>query len=53
MAANADESPVNRDLVKSKPEGSAIRSDSKKAKTKEKSSVEANVNSDASNNIER
>ena len=41
------------DLVNSKPEESAIRSDSKRANTKKKSNTETNVNSDGSNNIER
>ena len=53
IAVNADEPPVNGDLVNSKPEESAIRSDSKKANTKEKSNTETNVNSNASDNIER
>ena len=53
IAVNADEPPVNGDLVNSKPEESAIRSDSKKTNTKEKSNTETNVNSNASNNIER
>ena len=39
VAVNADEPPVNGDLVNSKPEESAIRSDSKKGNTKEKSST--------------
>ena len=52
-AVNADEPPVNGDLVNSKPEESAIRSDSKKTNTKEKSDTETNLNSNASNNIER
>ena len=52
IAVNADEPPVNGDLVNSKPEESAIRSDSKKTNTKEKSNTETNVNSNASNNIE-
>ena len=53
IAVNADELPVNGDLVNSKPEESAIRSDSKKTNTKEKPNTETNVNSNASNNIER
>ena len=53
IAVNADEPPVNGDLVNSKPEESAIRSDSKKTNTKEKPNTETNVNSNASNNIER
>ena len=53
IAVNADEPPVNGDLVNSKPEESPIRSDSKKTNTKEKSSTETNVNSNASNYIER
>ena len=53
IAVNADEPPVNGDLVNSKPEESPIRSDSKKTNTKEKSSTETNVNSNASNDIER
>ena len=52
IAVNADETPVNGNLVNSKPEESAIRSDSKKKNTKEKSNTETNVNSNASNNIE-
>ena len=53
IAVNGDEPPVNGDLVNSKPEESAICSDSKKTNTKEKSNTETNVNSNASNNIER
>ena len=53
IAVNADEPPVNGDLVNSKPEEIAIRSDSKKTNTKEKPNTETNVNSNASNNIER
>ena len=52
IPVNADERPVNGDLVNSKPE-SSTRSDSKKTNTKEKSSIETNVNSNASNNAER
>ena len=52
IAVNADETPVNGNLVNSKPEESAIRSDSKKENTKEKSNTATNVNSNASNNIE-
>ena len=53
IAVSADEPPVNADLVNSKPEESAIRSDSKNTNTKEKPNTETNVNSNASNNIER
>ena len=53
IAVNADEPPINGDLVNSKPEESAIRSDSKKTNTKETSNTETNVNSNASNNLER
>ena len=53
IAVDADEPSVNGDLVNSKPEESAIRSDSKKTNTKEKSNTETNVNTNASNNIER
>ena len=53
IAVNADEPPINGDLVNSKPEESATRSDSKKTNTKETSNTEMNVNSNASNNLER
>ena len=53
IAVNADEPPVNGDLVNSKPEESTIRSDSKKTNNKEKANTETNVNTNASNNIER
>ena len=53
IAVNADEPPVNGDLLNSKPEENAIRIYSKKTNTKEKSNTEMNVNSNASNNIER
>ena len=53
IVVNAGEPPANGDLVNSKPEKSAIRSDSKKTNTKEKPNTETNVNSNASNNIER
>ena len=53
VAFNADKPPANGDLVNSKPEESAIRSNSKKTNTKEKSSTEMNVNTNASNNVER
>ena len=43
IAVNADEPPVNGDLVNSKPEESAIRIYSKKTNTKEKSNTETNV----------
>ena len=52
VAVNADEPPVNGDLVNSKPQESAISSDSIKTNTKEQSNTETNVNSNASNNIE-
>ena len=52
VAVNANKPPVNGDLVSSKPEESAIRSDSKKTNTKEKSNTETNINSNASNNRE-
>ena len=53
IAVNADEPPVNGDLLNSKPEENAIRIYSKKTNNKEKSNTEMNVNSNASNNIER
>ena len=53
IAVNADEPPVNGDLLNSKPEENAIRIYSKKTNPKEKSNTEMNVNSNASNNIER
>ena len=53
IAVNADEPPVNGDLVNSKPEESAIRSNSKKTSTKEKSNTGMNVNSIACNNVEK
>ena len=53
IAVNADEPPVTGDLLNSKPEENAIRIYSKKINTKEKSNTEMNVNSNASNNIER
>ena len=53
IAINADEPPVNRDLVNSKPKESAIHGDSKKTTTKEKSNTETNIKSNASNSIER
>ena len=39
VAVNDDEPPINEDLINLKPEESAIRSDSKKTNTKEKSST--------------
>ena len=53
VVVNADKPPANGDLVNSKPEESAIRSNNKKTNTKEKSSTETNVNINASNNVER
>ena len=52
-AVYADEPPVNEDLANSETEKSAIRSDSKKKNTKEKSYIETNVNSNANNNVKR
>ena len=52
-AVNVDEPPGNWDLTNAKPEESAIRSDSKKKDTKEKSNTETKVNSNANNNVER
>ena len=49
IAVNADEPPVNGDLVNSKPEESTKRSESKNTNTKEKSNAETNVNSNTSN----
>ena len=48
IAVNADQSSANGDLVHSKPEESALRSDSKKTNTKEKLNTETNVNPNAS-----
>ena len=53
IAVNADEPPVIGDLVNSKPEESAMRSDSKRTNTKEESNTEMSVNSNANNDIER
>ena len=44
IAVNAAEPPVNEDLAKPRPEGSVIRSDSKKKNFKEKSNTETTVN---------
>ena len=52
VAVNVDEPPVNEDLANSKPEENAIRSDSKKRNTTEKSNIETNINSNANNNVE-
>ena len=53
VAGNADKAPVNRNLANSKPDESAISSESKKKNTKEKSNTETTVNSNANNNVER
>ena len=52
FTVNADEAPVDEDLANSKPEESAIRSDSKRQALK-KNQTETTANSNASNNIER
>ena len=53
IAVNADEPPVTGDLVNSKPEESAMCSDSKRTNTKEESNTEMSINSNANNNTER
>ena len=55
IIVNADEPPVNRDMVNSKPEEVQYAATAKKTNTKEKSNqnTETNINSNARNNIER